>query len=70
MPKYSVGDKVVLNEKLFGAQSWFEDEFVFIKALDLNDGNYIVEPVHNPERDYSYVAEHEINHEATEQLNK
>ncbi len=68
MFKYSIGDKIVVNEDLEAAPGWFKDEYVIIKAV--NEEDYTVEPVDNPMRDRSWVAVHEINHEATEQLNK
>lgn len=72
MLKYEVGDKVVPVSLLEASPLWFEEEYVVITEIydeGTENEHYCVGPKSGGDA-YSWLAEDEINHEATEALNK
>ncbi len=73
MLKYKIGDKVVPLGGLVDAAPWFNDKYVLVKEIygeGTDNEHYGVIPVNATEDDYSWLADKEINHEATEALNR
>ena len=72
MLKYKTGDKVVPMYDIREPVPWFNDEYVLVKefcAENTDNEHYTVMPKDGDD-DYSWLSDAEINHEATEALNK
>lgn len=79
MLKYPKGAKVVPVANLTDSPEWFDDEYVTISGY-CSEGDsdiehykvvhYEVIPKDTGNDDYSWLNDQEINHEATEALNK
>ena len=74
MLKYPKGAKVVPVANLTDSPVWFGDEYVTISGYcaegDSDIEHYEVVPKDTENDDYSWLNDQEINHEATEALNK
>ena len=72
MLKYKIGDKVVPLGDLPSCSPWFNDDYVLVKEFcgeNTDNEHYTVMPKDGDD-DYSWLCDDEINHEATEALNK
>jgi len=71
MAKYQVGDKVVLNSDLEYGLNWMCVAPVIISGICNEGGNnehYTIKPSYPNIKDLSWVADEEIDHEATNLL--